>query len=204
MPEGTDDPSRTALIDYLARVLSGSSRLEWDAIQPYVPDWTDHTDSDPGITMLQLFSWLTEALLYRNAAEPPAAFRHLGGDPEPLRELLSALVNEVDGIQGTLDQLYDSAFFETSAGKTHMSESGFPGVFVEETPFRATPIPGVSTSLHSGPRERLVTDSDRPSGRFPGRIEAPDLNAQGNEVAIESIELSDLTDPDPDGEPGED
>ncbi len=167
MPEGTDDPSRTALIDYLAHVLSGSSRLEWDAIEPYVPDWTDHTDSDPGITLLQLFSWLTEALLYRHAAEPPAAFRHFGGDPEPLRGLLSALVNEIDAIQRTLDGLSESAFVETSAGNTLPSKTGFPGVFVEEVSFRATPIPGVSTSVHSAPRERLVIDPDRPPATSP-------------------------------------
>ena len=27
-------------------------------IPAYTPEWTDHNDSDPGITLLQLFSWL--------------------------------------------------------------------------------------------------------------------------------------------------
>jgi predicted phage baseplate assembly protein len=34
-------------------------------IPRYAPEWTDHNDSDPGITMLQLLSWLTEQSLYR-------------------------------------------------------------------------------------------------------------------------------------------
>lgn len=29
------------------------------------PDWTDHNASDPGITLLELFSWLTEMAIYR-------------------------------------------------------------------------------------------------------------------------------------------
>lgn len=31
----------------------------------YAPEWTDHHDSDPGVTLVQLFAWLTEMTLYR-------------------------------------------------------------------------------------------------------------------------------------------
>jgi len=31
----------------------------------YTPEWTDFNDSDPGVTLLQLFAWLTETTLYR-------------------------------------------------------------------------------------------------------------------------------------------
>ncbi len=34
-------------------------------IPRYAPDWTDHNASDPGIMLLELFSWLTEAMIYR-------------------------------------------------------------------------------------------------------------------------------------------
>jgi predicted phage baseplate assembly protein len=34
-------------------------------IPAYTPEWTDHNESDPGITMLQLFAWLQEMILYR-------------------------------------------------------------------------------------------------------------------------------------------
>src|SRR4026209_2181847 len=34
-------------------------------IPAYAPEWTDHNDSDPGITMLQMFSWLAEVVIYR-------------------------------------------------------------------------------------------------------------------------------------------
>ena len=31
----------------------------------YCPEWTDHNLSDPGITLIELFSWMTELMLYR-------------------------------------------------------------------------------------------------------------------------------------------
>lgn len=34
-------------------------------IPRYAPEWTDHNLSDPGITLLQLFAWLGDILIYR-------------------------------------------------------------------------------------------------------------------------------------------
>src|SRR5579884_263567 len=34
-------------------------------IPVYAPEWTDHNDSDPGITLIQLFAYLTELVGYR-------------------------------------------------------------------------------------------------------------------------------------------
>ncbi len=34
-------------------------------IPAHTPEWTNHNDSDPGITLLQLFAFMTENLLYR-------------------------------------------------------------------------------------------------------------------------------------------
>lgn len=34
-------------------------------IPRYTPEWTDHNLSDPGITLIQLFAWLGEMILYR-------------------------------------------------------------------------------------------------------------------------------------------
>ncbi|HEY6643730.1 hypothetical protein [Povalibacter sp.] len=65
----------------------------------HVPDWTDSNDHDPGITLLNLFTWLTDALPYAQSATNPeiiAAARRLataasglanagaGADSEPL------------------------------------------------------------------------------------------------------------------------
>lgn len=34
-------------------------------IPRYTPEWTDHNLSDPGITMIQLFAWLSDIVIYR-------------------------------------------------------------------------------------------------------------------------------------------
>jgi predicted phage baseplate assembly protein len=39
-----------------------SARLR---IPQYTPDWTDFNESDPGITLIELFAWLTEMMLYQ-------------------------------------------------------------------------------------------------------------------------------------------
>ena len=39
-------------------------------IPVHTPEWTNHNDSDPGITILQLFAFMTENLLYRSNLIP--------------------------------------------------------------------------------------------------------------------------------------
>src|SRR5512145_945648 len=34
-------------------------------IPRYCPEWTDHNVSDPGITLIELFAWMTEMILYQ-------------------------------------------------------------------------------------------------------------------------------------------
>lgn len=36
-----------------------------ELIPKYCPEWTNHNASDPGITLIELFAWLIEVLLYR-------------------------------------------------------------------------------------------------------------------------------------------
>ena len=49
----------------------------------FAPDWTDWSDSDPGITLVELFAFLAENLLYRGDMSPHARSR--------LREILERL-----------------------------------------------------------------------------------------------------------------
>lgn len=56
------------------------------------PGWTDHNVSDPGITMVELFAWMTEMILYRLNQVPEKHYikfmELLGlqlGEPEPAR-----------------------------------------------------------------------------------------------------------------------
>ena len=49
-----DDRSFQDLVDEAKRL-----------IPRYCPEWTDHNVSDPGITLIELFAWMVETLLYR-------------------------------------------------------------------------------------------------------------------------------------------
>jgi predicted phage baseplate assembly protein len=39
-------------------------------IPQYCPEWTDHNVSDPGVTLIELFAWMTEMLIYRTNQVP--------------------------------------------------------------------------------------------------------------------------------------
>ncbi|MCX9024759.1 MAG: baseplate J/gp47 family protein [Candidatus Methanoperedens sp.] len=43
-------------------------------IPQYNRDWTNHNPSDPGITLLELFSWLGEMVIYRTNQVPDASY----------------------------------------------------------------------------------------------------------------------------------
>src|ERR671927_1563837 len=57
-----DDRSYQQLRDELVR-----------RIPVYTPEWTDHNPSDPGITLIELFAFLGENLLFRFNQIPEAA-----------------------------------------------------------------------------------------------------------------------------------
>jgi len=41
------------------------------------PDWTEHRPNDPGITLVQMFAWLGESLLFRAPAHATHATTHI-------------------------------------------------------------------------------------------------------------------------------
>jgi len=45
-------------------------------IPQYCPEWTDHNVSDPGVTLIELFAWMTEMLLYRVNQVPDKMYIH--------------------------------------------------------------------------------------------------------------------------------
>ena len=187
-----NDPSRQAAREHLAQMIPGLDQSVFERIPAHAPDWTGHTDSDPGITLLELFAFLAEGLIYRRME--PSALPHTAETAGPLRELLDVIAGEASSIRDELEKLYGDQFAATAEAAS-FGETRFPGVFVDEVPFQANPIPGVSTTLNP----RLGVDRRIP-GKFPAKIEAPDLNATGNEVPIEPLELvnGQLEDPDPD------
>jgi predicted phage baseplate assembly protein len=43
-------------------------------IPAYTPEWTDHNESDPGITLMQVFAWLAEMIVWRLNRVPAKNF----------------------------------------------------------------------------------------------------------------------------------
>jgi len=69
-------------------------------IPQYCPEWTNHNRADPGITLIELFAWMTEMTLYRLNRVPEKnflAFLELMGiglaPPQPARALLQFAIN---------------------------------------------------------------------------------------------------------------
>ena len=52
-----------------ARLQSLVAELK-ETVVAQVPEWTDSNEADPGVTLLELFAWLTKNLLYRAHAIP--------------------------------------------------------------------------------------------------------------------------------------
>src|SRR5262245_29451862 len=43
-------------------------------IPRYCPEWTDHNVSDPGVTLIELFAWMVEILIYRLNRVPEKSY----------------------------------------------------------------------------------------------------------------------------------
>src|SRR5437762_2310625 len=91
-----DDRSWKQIVDEAVRL-----------IPRYAPEWTNHNASDPGITLLELYAWMTEMVIYRLNKVPEKnflTFLDLIGvrlkPPEPARVVLEFTPSE--GVEGEL------------------------------------------------------------------------------------------------------
>lgn len=77
-------------------------------IPRYCPEWTNHNTSDPGITLLELFSWMTEMTIYRLNKVPEKTYLSLLelmgmslGTPQSARGIVQFF--PVEGISKTIN-----------------------------------------------------------------------------------------------------
>ncbi|HET8576010.1 MAG TPA: hypothetical protein VFO18_02835, partial [Methylomirabilota bacterium] len=68
-------------------------------VQRHFPDWTDRGDSDPGVTLLELFAFVAEELLHRANQIPERSQPHL----VTLISQLSRLLVFTDGFAVSVD-----------------------------------------------------------------------------------------------------
>src|SRR5262249_37005337 len=111
-------------------------------IVAWAPEWTDHNASDPGITMMELFAFLTEALIYRTNRIPDrhkwAFLRLINGPTWRCRDSLEDCIRETVRRIPINHRAVTAADFETLATKV-------PGVA------RAWCLPGCELSRMDEP-----------------------------------------------------
>lgn len=93
-------------------------------IPRYASDWTDHNASDPGIMLIELFTWLTEALIYRlNRIPETSQMRFL--------ELLGATTDSAT----TLDDARDQVAAILKTWRT-ITQADFESLVVQQEEFK--------------------------------------------------------------------
>jgi predicted phage baseplate assembly protein len=162
-------------------------------IPRYLPEWTDHNESDPGITLLELFAYLADAYAYRLNQVPDALYDKLLAllaiYPDPARpstvqlHFTTAPASAADPILVPRQTVVSATgtdgrpvYFETDedAALTRyplVSVQVFDGtphqVTTDFDPLGASPAPGNALYLGFGPADPGVPDSLAP---FPSEI----------------------------------
>ncbi|QNU65802.1 hypothetical protein EHE19_012930 [Ruminiclostridium herbifermentans] len=98
----------------------------------YNPEWTNHNPSDPGITLIELFAWLCEMMIYRIDQVPDENYIHF-------LNLLGIKLNDgedlLSGIRRGVEQLSEctkavtAEDFEKLAYEAVMSKPGIKEMF---------------------------------------------------------------------------
>jgi predicted phage baseplate assembly protein len=135
-------------------------------IPRYTPEWTDLNDSDPGITLVQLFAWLAEMLLYRLNRVPEknfVKFLELIGmqlnPPAPARADLTFKLSAKDLPTATLVPK------GTQVGLAEATEDG-PVIFETDDNLYAVGAELKELQSYDGAQFQRLTEDHRVDGKF--------------------------------------
>jgi predicted phage baseplate assembly protein len=141
-------------------------------IPRYTPEWTDWNESDPGVTLIELFAWLAESIGYRMNKAPERCLLTfldvLGITPEPARPATTDLTFTVR--QGETDPITVPA--RTPVASNVQTEDG-PIVFETERGLELLPLRLLSVQVAGLSDVELHTIDDgvpppiRPFGADP-------------------------------------
>lgn len=190
-------------------------------IPTYAPEWTDHNPSDLGMTLIELFAWMVEGLIYRLNRVPEKnyiAFLNLLGitrDPAtPASVWLTYRANKETtvpkGSQAATAQTEteDAVIYETDMDwpilpinlETVLLLRGQPGAMTYTnvtTKLAAAPASGLSISIPDGQSATLLLGFDRASSammRVQIRFAQPtNLTINTGEVAAVATGLLPIT-----------
>lgn len=146
-------------------------------IPRYTPEWTDYNDSDPGVTLMQLFAWLAEIIVYRLNQVPQKNFiKFLELVGIPLQQPAPAVTE----LQFTL--VPKAAATSVLAGTQVAlggSSSGPPVVFETDFDLLVTGLNLVSVQSFDGSQftdYTALNSTDAPPG-YPPLSQTPQVNA---------------------------
>ncbi|MCP4654021.1 MAG: putative baseplate assembly protein [bacterium] len=130
-------------------------------IPRYTPEWTDFNDSDPGITLVQLFAWLSEMMLFQMNRVPDRNYI----------KFLKLLDMELAPAQPAVAQLS----FTPQAGAARVDpvprgaqiaaqspEGGAPILFETEEGLDLIPLPLTDVQVYDGSAFTVVTPANAP------------------------------------------
>ena len=124
-------------------------------IPRYLPDWTDHNQSDPGITILELFAFLAEIAIYQLNRVPERSLRRFAGlvsapaSPDQpiearLRDALDALERRERAITAAeFEALAREADPDVARSKAIVETLDTPNVFPDEQFVRVVIVPNL-------------------------------------------------------------
>lgn len=105
-------------------------------IPQYCPDWTNLNPSDPGVTLVELFAWMTEMMLYRLNRVPEknllTFLELMGVTPAPPRPATTVLTFQLN------DKASQVSIASRTRVETRASAEDRPIVFETVTPLVAT------------------------------------------------------------------
>lgn len=125
----------------------------------YCPEWTDHNVSDPGVTMIELFAWMTETILYRLNQLPEIHYRKfMEMFGVTLKEPLPAQADVDFWLSAPLESAVSiSKQTEVSTTQTEITE---PIVFTTDIDFDIVPPKWVRASLRRSRQESTLEELD--------------------------------------------
>jgi hypothetical protein len=115
----------------------------------YTPEWTDFNDSDPGMTLVQLFAWLTELQLYNMNRLPELNYvkflQLLGFDLAPARPAIAHLTVTTSPDASVVGPVPRG--WQVSA---QPPDGGPPLIFESDLGMDLVPVPLVSVQVFNG------------------------------------------------------
>src|SRR5262245_52843214 len=134
-------------------------------IPAYTPEWTDHNDSDPGITLIQLFAWLEDILLWRLNRIPDKAFikflQLIGIELTAAQPAMAELTFKL----GSKDLPFAVAIDQGTRVALASSTSGGPVIFETSDNLFVVGADLVAAQTFDGARYQVVTELNRVDGK---------------------------------------